>query len=235
MTTAELSAIAVIPAAGIGQRMGSDLPKQYLECNGRPLISYPLELFQACQWISVVYVSLAENDNYWAKLVDGKYSKVVTVEGGDTRAKSVANGLAKAQDDYPESTWVLVHDAARPCLFKQDMAILYDEMSNPDCDGFIFADKVNDTVKQVGESGSIEQTVDRSKLWRAQTPQVFKLGELAKALADLDLADITDEASAMEQTGASIKVVQGNPRNIKVTQPDDLAMAELYLSNWLID
>ena len=229
MTPIDTSAIVVIPAAGVGQRMGSDIPKQYLKCNGRPLITYSLALFEACDWIDAVYVALSEDDEYWPECVGDAYSKVRTITGGDSRAQSVSNGLSAALEEYENYTWVLVHDAARPCLFEQDLAVIYNEISHPGCHGFIVAEKVNDTVKQVDADNCIVQTVDRSKLWRAQTPQVFKLGELADALTIDDLADITDEASAMERAGANIMVIQGNPKNIKVTQPDDLALAELYL------
>ena len=235
MTATDTPAIVVIPAAGVGQRMGTDIPKQYLNCHGRPLITYSLGLFQACEWIDAIYVAISDEDDYWLECVGDTYSKVRTVTGGDSRAQSVTNGLSAALEEHEDSTWVLVHDAARPCLFEQDMAMIYNEICRPGCQGFIVAEKVNDTVKQVDADNFIAKTVDRSQLWRAQTPQVFKLGELANALATTDLAGITDEASAMERTGAKIRVVQGNPKNIKVTQPGDLALAELYLSDRLTD
>ncbi len=235
MTASEINAIAVIPAAGSGQRMAADIPKQYLHCHGKPILYYSLARLQSCDWISAIYVSLSQDDVHWETQLDGLFSKVVTVQGGASRAESVANGLNRALHDYPETTWALVHDAARPCLSQIDLATIYRELTSCQVDGLILADKVNDTVKRANEDDTINTTIDRTWLWRAQTPQVFQLGSLAGALKDLTLAEITDEASAMEQKGKRIKLVQGSLQNIKVTRPEDLHLAERYLSDWTND
>ena len=233
MTSTELSAIAVIPAAGIGQRMASQIPKQYLTCAGKPIIWHSLMRLQSCHWISDIYVCLSPDDSYWETLIGEQFSKVTPLVGGASRAESVANGLAIASQSHPDDTWALVHDAARPCLFRDDLNQIKKVMESCSTDGFILADKINDTTKRTNSAGLIESTVDRSGLWRALTPQLFKLGQLSTALASHDLTSITDEASAMEHQGFSVNVIQGDRRNIKITQPDDLILAELYLSNEL--
>lgn len=224
-------AIAIIPAAGIGQRMGSDIPKQYLDCAGKPLIWHTLNRFQQCPWIDSIYVPLAENDPYWTVQIGNQFSKVITLIGGASRAESVLNGIEMALKTRPETSWALVHDAARPCLSSTDLEMLRKQLIKGAPDGLILADKIHDTVKLANASGEISQTVDRQLLWRAQTPQVFTLGQLHLALRASALEDITDEASSIEAMGKSPLLVQGSPTNIKVTTPDDLRLAELFLTS----
>ncbi|NNJ73346.1 MAG: 2-C-methyl-D-erythritol 4-phosphate cytidylyltransferase [Enterobacterales bacterium] len=234
--TSDLAFVALIPAAGIGARMGSDVPKQYLDCAGKPLICHSLELFQEITWVSKIVVTLAANDIWWPELCADKYSKCHIAPGGDSRAESVRNGLkAIAEDTCAEDKeiWVLVHDAARPCLSEADLvnlkkAIL--EQKSRQKYGVILADKIHDTVKKVNSEGRIVSTEDRQYLWRAQTPQVFELQALLTALDSVALESITDEASAMEQWGFQPQIIQGDATNIKVTTAKDLTLAELYLS-----
>lgn len=225
-----IQAIAIIPAAGIGSRMKAEIPKQYLQCAGHPIIWHSLARFQNCQWIQKIYVPLADDDPYWEELIGTEFNKVITLTGGDSRAQSVMNALDRASDDYQENTWVFVHDAARPCLGEEDLELLKSELLKNIKPGVILVNKVNDTVKSVNDNGVIQSTIDRTSLWCALTPQVFPLGILRLALAQTEPAKITDEASAIELTGAEPIVLQGNSRNIKVTRPEDLELAELYLS-----
>ena len=230
MTSSQFKAIAVIPAAGSGQRMGADIPKQYLTCLGKPLIWYALNQLQQCVWIERVYVSLSTDDSYWSSMIGDQFSKVVTVKGGATRAESVLNGLAEASLNHDPNIWTLVHDAARPCLFDHDLQGIKEALEAETCDGVILADKVHDTVKQQSSDQMIARTVDRTLLWRAQTPQVFQLTSMQSALVNADLSLVTDEASAMELVGANVQLLQGDQRNIKVTRPQDLSLVSLYLA-----
>lgn len=234
MSSAQFPAIAVIPAAGVGQRMASNIPKQYLNCLGKPLIWYALKQMQQCDWIEHIFVSISSTDEYWQDEIGDTFAKVILVEGGASRAHSVLNGLNKALEYCNDNTWTLVHDAARPCLFDNDLEAIKQTLFSDEVDGLILADKVHDTVKSARDNELIDKTVDRSTLWRAQTPQVFPLGALQSALQKADLQLITDEASAMESVAGSdsynIKLLQGDPRNIKVTRPQDLSLVSLYLS-----
>ena len=225
-----IQAIAIIPVAGIGSRMKAEIPKQYLKCAGHPIIWHSLARFQNCHWIQKIYVPLADNDPYWEELIGTQFNKVITLPGGDSRAQSVMNALDRASDDYQDNTWTFVHDAARPCLSEEDLEQLKEALLKNIEPGVILANKVHDTVKNVAENGLIQSTVDRSSLWCALTPQVFPLGLLRGALAQTEPSKITDEASAVELSGAEPFVIQGNARNIKVTRPEDLELAELYLS-----
>ena len=230
MTTSQFQAIAVIPAAGVGARMGADVPKQYLSCLGKPLMWYVLNQMQQCDWITEIFVAISPEDGYWETHIGDQFSKVSCVAGGASRAESVLNALTEARQRHDSNIWTLVHDAARPCLFTHDLQAIRQALLSEAIDGVILADKIHDTVKLQTSDGQIASTVDRSKLWRAQTPQVFQLGALQSALQSADLATVTDEASAMESVSANIKLLQGDVRNIKVTQPQDLALVSLYLA-----
>ena len=231
MSSRHFPAIAVVPAAGVGKRMASDIPKQYLDCLGKPLIWHALNRMQQCDWINHIFVSLSSSDDYWPDEIGDCFSKVTLVDGGRSRAHSVLNGLTKACHSFTDDTWTLVHDAARPCLFAHDLQKIMQTLIANDVDGIILADKIHDTVKSATQQQDIATTVDRANLWRAQTPQVFRLGALRSALLDADLDAITDEASAMESLGLKIKLLQGDPRNIKVTRPQDLSLISLYLAH----
>jgi 2-C-methyl-D-erythritol 4-phosphate cytidylyltransferase len=209
--------------------MGADIPKQYLSCAGKPLIWHALNTFQQCRWITEIFVALSAEDELFEELIGEQFDKVTRVLGGASRAESVLNALSEVSRTHPLNCWTMVHDAARPCLSASDIAQIaaYIE-SNPE-QGMILADKVHDTVKQASDNDYIDATVDRSRLWRALTPQVFRLGDLKRALETGQLSDITDEASAMERAGYAPRLIQGDARNIKVTRQADLALAELFL------
>ncbi|GMR14858.1 MAG: 2-C-methyl-D-erythritol 4-phosphate cytidylyltransferase [Gammaproteobacteria bacterium] len=221
---------ALIPAAGHGTRYGGAVLKQYLPVCGKAVLAHSIRAFQFHPLIAGITVILAEDDQLFASAV-GQLSTVVDmVIGGDTRAQSVRNGLQSVSDKYPQTNWVLIHDAARPCLSPESLDRLL-EQGLQSADGAILAMPVGDTLKRAGETQEIVATVDRRGLWAAQTPQLFRLGALSDAI-DLALRDereLTDEASAMEFAGARPKLVMGSAANIKITHSSDLAIAEAWL------
>lgn len=221
--------VAVVPAAGVGSRMQADKPKQYLEIDGKTILQHTLNVLLSYPLIDEVIVAVARADPYMAKMSFLKQAKVRLVEGGENRADSVLNGL-KAINFQPErETWVLVHDAARPCLTHQDL----DQLLQVDDDnGAILAIPATDTIKRADADLQIQQTEDRAQLWLAQTPQFFNAKLLAKALnfAQENGVVVTDEASAMELLGFRPHLVAGRSDNIKVTRPEDLTLAAFYLT-----
>lgn len=220
---------AVIAAAGGGARMRAGKPKQYLKLRGRTLIEYSIALLMDAPWIDGVVVALQPGDEEFPRLALGKHWKVHTAQGGATRAESVLAGLRKvAEQAKAEAPFVLVHDAARPCLMRADLERLRDEASTEH--GGLLAVPMADTVKRA-EGNHAASTLNRRELWRAQTPQLFRLDLLAQALEDCAArgVEVTDEAGAMEAAGYRPRLVHGREGNIKVTYPDDLALAEFWL------
>lgn len=221
---------AIVPAAGVGKRMGADRPKQYLPLAGKTVIEHTLErLLTAIVWEGIV-VAIGEEDPYWPELPIARHPKVQRALGGRERADSVLNGLEHVRSQARDEDWVLVHDAARPCISVEDVNKLV-VMLRDDPIGGILALPVSDTLKRV-ESGVITATVDRSAIWRALTPQMFRYGVLRHALADAAAtgAVVTDEASALELLGYRPAIVEGRPDNLKVTRPEDLDLAAFYLA-----
>ena len=221
---------AVLPAAGIGSRMGGELPKQYREVAGATIFEHSLRALLECRQITAVVVALHAQDSHAAALAILADSRVQTVVGGMQRSDSVQAGLQALSKQAAPDDWVLVHDAARPCLPAQDTQRLITQVTASGTGG-ILAEPVVDTVKQAGADGLVAATLDRSTLWRAQTPQMFRLGELRRALdqAMQQGLEITDEASAMEMAGYPVQLVAGSSRNLKVTVPADLELAAWYL------
>lgn len=221
---------AIVPAAGAGRRIASDVPKQYLMVAGAPILEHTLQRLLACADISGIVVAVDPQDHH----VDGISSisdpRVSTTAGGAERADSVLAGLLALSSVAAPRDWVLVHDAARPCLPLKDLNQLITEAREHDC-GAILAQSIVDTIKQADDQGLVVTTLDRSQLWRAQTPQMFRLSELQTALeVSLKRGDvITDEASAMERAGFPVRVVPGPVCNLKITIPEDLNLAEFYL------
>jgi len=217
---------ALIPAAGSGSRMGHALPKQYLDLLGRPLLWHTLQVFERHPEISSVHVVIAADDTVWIRHDWSACHKLHLHRcGGATRAQTVLAGLramAVAEDD-----WILVHDAARPCLSLVALNRLMTRLGD-DAVGGILAIPVADTLKRAGEGGRIAATVPRTGLWGAQTPQMFRLGLLRQALTQAGDA-VTDEASAIEALGLAPLLVEGDPANLKVTHPADLPLAARYL------
>ncbi|WP_019613155.1 2-C-methyl-D-erythritol 4-phosphate cytidylyltransferase [Psychromonas ossibalaenae] len=217
---------AVIPAAGIGKRVGADIPKQYLQLLGKTIIEHSLEPFICHPEINKVIVSIADNDCWFRKLAVAKHPKVEIVTGGKERVDSVLAALQVVNtDDY-----VLVHDAARPCIRSSDINKLISSVQLSK-QGAILASKVRDTMKRSSDCGLIIETVDRENLWHALTPQMFLNNELITAIQTASHPkSITDEASAMEMSGMTVNIVEGRSDNLKVTREEDLILAELYLS-----
>ncbi|HAF43700.1 MAG TPA: 2-C-methyl-D-erythritol 4-phosphate cytidylyltransferase [Gallionellaceae bacterium] len=217
---------ALVPAAGFGARMGNELPKQYLDLAGRPMIWHALSTLCANSNIKTVFVVLAPGDEYFARYdwshCEGKLAPLYC--GGATRAESVANGLLVSGLEADD--WVLVHDAARPCLTQHLLSRMIAELRN-DAVGGILAVPVADTLKRADSKQRIAHTEPREGLWQAQTPQMFRAGLLAEALARCNT--VTDEASAIEAMGLQPKLVGSDSSNFKVTYPQDIELAELLL------
>lgn len=221
----------LIPAAGHGTRFGGVMLKQYLPVCGKPVLAHSIRVFQFHPLVSSITVVLAEDDQLFESAVGLLAATVKTVIGGDTRAQSVRNGLRYIAGNCSETDWVLVHDSARPCLSPSRLEKFL-EQGLESADGAILAMPVGDTLKRAGDSQEIVSTVDRSNLWSAQTPQLFRVGALAEAIDAAQDAgcDLTDEASAMEFVGVRPLLVKGSSANIKVTHSSDLAIAEALLT-----
>ena len=224
---------AVIPAAGVGARMAADRPKQYLQLGGRTILEHSLGCFLDHPRLKGLVVSLAIDDPYWPTLACATDPRIQRADGGSERSGSVLNALLQlnalgASDD----DWVLVHDAARPNLSRDDLDKLLAELAD-DPVGGLLAVPARDTLKRVDKHGRVVDTIDRSLIWQAYTPQMFRLGALHRALADSLVADavITDEASAMEWSGQAPRLVEGRSDNIKVTRPEDLEWLKLRWAN----
>jgi 2-C-methyl-D-erythritol 4-phosphate cytidylyltransferase len=210
--------------------MHSDVPKQYLPLAGRSLLEHSLKALLDNPDIASVVVALSPDDQRAASVDLLRDPRVRTTTGGDERADSVLAGLACLGAHADDGDWVLVHDAARPCLPAADLQRLIGAVQGNGVGG-ILAEPVVDTVKQASADGLVEATLDRDRLWRAQTPQMFRLGDLRSALRQsLARGDaVTDEASAMERAGFPVQLVRGSAANLKVTVAEDLALAAFYL------
>ncbi len=221
-----MSLWALLPAAGSGRRFGSEIPKQFLDLAGRLVLEHSLNRLLAHEQIAGAVLCLGRR--WMRQPVRVDYHKpVLRTEGGAERAESVLAGLRALP---PDCDWVLVHDAARPCLPAEDLERLLRARAEY-AQGVILAAPVRDTMKSTGPGGRIRRTVERKHLWHALTPQLFPRQPLIRAL-EQGLSrgvEITDEASAMEQAGYNPGVVCGSHRNIKITHPDDLALARFFL------
>ena len=219
---------AVVPAAGVGKRMQADVPKQYLPLANTTVLEQTLNRLLSVDLFSAISVSVSKEDAYWKELDVVKNSRIITAEGGKERADSVLSALKSLESMAKEDDWVLVHDAARPCITHDDIMLLINQLKNETYGG-ILALASHDTLKQV-KKDVIETTLNRSAVWRALTPQMFRYSVLKNALEKTkgNLA-VTDEASAIELTGGTAKIVEGRADNIKITRPEDLALATFYL------
>jgi 2-C-methyl-D-erythritol 4-phosphate cytidylyltransferase len=227
---------ALIPAAGSGSRMGNELPKQYLPLADKPMIFHALRRLCGSSRLRGVFVILAPEDGEWAKHDWSEFSdKLMVIHcGGGTRAQSVLNGLdgARGISSIADDDWVLVHDAARPCLSENQLDRLMDELADDEVGGLL-AVPVADTLKRSDDSSRVERTEPREHLWQAQTPQMFRYKLLVEALGMAGGTAMTDDAGAVEALGLHPKLVLSDARNLKVTYPQDLALAELILRNSL--
>lgn len=220
----------MVPAAGGGARMRAARPKQYLPLLGRAMLLHTLERLGRYPRLRGMVVGIAADDAFWPTLATEIPNLLTTYVGGVERAQTVLNGLRALQTYAAPNDWVLVHDAARPCVRHADIETLLLAIAGH-ADGGLLALPLSDTVKRADHNGCSQETVARSGLWRALTPQVFRLTALRDALesAIAEGVEITDEASAMEYSGARPRLVPGHADNIKITVPADLALAELFL------
>ena len=221
----------VIPAAGIGSRFASDCPKQYKLLSGQPLLKYTLEVFLQDPSIQGIVVVLNARDHYWPTLYEQQPVRLMITTGGEQRVDSVLQGLLALEGKADDHDWVLVHDAARPCLRSPSLQRLIAECQHHAVGGLL-GRPVTQTIKKVNQDCGVEKTHFREALWEAQTPQMFRYGLLRSALAGLTSQEkllITDEASAIERLGYQPRMVLGEASNLKVTYAEDLALAEWYL------
>lgn len=223
---------AVVPAAGIGRRMGGEMPKQYLDLLGRRVIDHTLQRLLDHPLIESVYVVLSETDDHWPGSEYARDARVFRVSGGEERCHSVLNALRRLRERAATEDWVLIHDAARPCLARADLDKLIESLRGHPVGGLLGV-PVQDTLKRVSAACEVIGTQSRSELWQAYTPQMFRLQRLIDAL-EKALGEgllVTDDASAMELAGYRPLMVEGHAGNIKITRPSDLSLAAYYLSS----
>ncbi|MEO8803371.1 MAG: 2-C-methyl-D-erythritol 4-phosphate cytidylyltransferase [Rudaea sp.] len=230
MATTDKALWCVVPAAGRGTRFGGEIPKQYLPIAGKPLLLHTLERLAAHPRIAGLMVVLAQGDTHWSGLCAVAGKPVLTADGGGERADSVSAGLRALRKQVVDDDFILVHDAARPCVLLEDISRLIETASA--IDGGLLATPVRETLKRADVEAKVVATQPRDAYWRALTPQMFRYGEL---LAALDAASavgvvVTDEAMAMERMGSRPKLIEGSQSNIKVTTPEDFTLAEFILS-----
>ncbi|QMV15421.1 2-C-methyl-D-erythritol 4-phosphate cytidylyltransferase [Vibrio spartinae] len=220
----------VIPAAGVGRRMLTDKPKQYLTIHGQTILEHTVEKLRAHPQVGKVVIAVSDDDPYFSQLSLASDPDIIRVAGGQERSDSVFAALDYVVKHIP-TTWVMVHDAARPCVRLSDIDRLIDAVMSHDVGG-ILATPVRDTMKRSNHAQDIVGTVERENLWHALTPQMFRTDDLHRALSRVigQHIAVTDEASVMEWHGDKPRIVLGGSDNIKVTQPEDLALAEFYLS-----
>jgi 2-C-methyl-D-erythritol 4-phosphate cytidylyltransferase len=221
---------AVVPAAGVGARMNADRPKQYLPLATSTVIQQSIERLLSLDVIEKVVVATALDDPWWPALAWSAPERIQQVEGGRERSDSVLSALEWLSQRAEDDDWVLVHDAARPCLTHQDLSQLVRTLVEHPVGG-ILATPVTDTIKRAGVEQEIIETVERTVLWRALTPQLFRLGMLRDALQQCrkDGSVVTDDAQAIERAGFRPQLVEGSATNLKVTQAGDLILAEEIL------
>jgi 2-C-methyl-D-erythritol 4-phosphate cytidylyltransferase len=209
--------------------MLADRPKQYLRLAGKTILEHTLDCFLDHPQLRGLVVSVSVDDAYWPTLPYASNERIQRAEGGAERADSVLNGLIRlAELGAREDDWVLVHDAARPNLSRYDLDLLLAELAD-DAVGGLLAVPARDTLKRAGADGRVAETVDRSVIWQAFTPQMFRLGNLHRVLADALVSgvQITDEASAIEWAGQAPRLIEGRADNLKVTRPEDLEWLRL--------
>lgn len=221
---------AVIPAAGSGSRLSSDRPKQYLTICGQTILEHTLSRFCRHSRISRVVAVIAPDDPFWPQLVIARHNKIRRADGGAERMHSVLNGLRLLEAEAGSEDWVLVHDAARPCIRTTDISLLIEQLRDSPAGGLL-GWPVRDTMKRVNPDDAVTETIDRTGLWHALTPQMFRLQALRQAIEQAleNGLVVTDEAQAMELAGHQPRFIKGAPDNIKVTLDTDLAMAKLFL------
>jgi len=217
---------AILPAAGIGRRMGSSKPKQYLLVNGVPVISCTLQRLAAVPYVHKIVVVLHADDGYWSELDIGQDKRIVTTIGGEERSQSVLNGLKFIEPQARADDWVLVHDAVRPCVRCADIEHLIASLENHPVGGLL-GFPVDNTLKRLDENGNVISTIDRDACWNALTPQMYRFGLLLDAIERVvsDSGQATDETAAIERLGHKPKMIKGSKDNLKITHDSDLVLA----------
>lgn len=227
--------VVIVPAAGVGKRMLASCPKQYLTINQQSILMLTTNRLLSHPKINKVILVLSDEDEYFEQTELAQNTNIVRVSGGEERVNSVLNGLYTIDvEKYP---WVLVHDAARPCITHSDIDKIIEQCLSNNCGGLLAAEMV-DTIKQNSEDNRnvVGSTIDRSNLWQAFTPQLYKTTELTEAIVQ-GLAQnltITDESSAIELAGFPSLLVQGRRDNIKITRPEDITLATFYLEQQIL-
>ena len=226
----EVAYWAVMPAAGVGRRMGSSIPKQYLDLNGRAVIDHTIERLLMHPSVDGLYVAISDEDGWWKDTEYAGHPDLVTVAGGAERCYSVFNALEKLKQRARPQDWVLVHDAARPCVQRADIDHMIRMLNGHDIGGLLGM-PVRDTMKRTDATDQVIDTVDRNHLWHAFTPQMFRFGVLHEAMQGALRAGfmVTDEASAIEWAGHRPLMVESHADNIKITRPEDLPLAAYYI------
>ena len=224
---------AVIPAAGVGKRYSSDIPKQYLSLNGMPVLLHSINKFVKLDEIHEILVALNPDDKFWRKL-NFSHPKVKTINGGPERCNSVNSALEELSGRAENGDWILVHDAVRPCISDFDLNKIIEIVHDEDVGGLL-ACPILDTIKEVGDNLDVLKTIPREGLWSAMTPQIFRYELLKKALnAVLNSArSVTDEAKAIELIGLTPRIIEGDKTNIKITHPSDMVLAESIINTWM--
>jgi len=227
---------AIVPAAGIGRRMRAKVPKQYLNLNGRPIIETSLARISSLTYVRQIVVMLNPEDTVWPTLGLEQNPKIVCQYGGENRYQTVLNGLRYLSSQAHDDDWVLVHDAARPCVRRSDIDTLFEQIADHPVGGLLGA-PVDNTLKRIDGQQEVSGTVDRVDVWNAFTPQVFRFRLLLDALDTVDKGQktVTDESTAVEALGYRPKMVPGNRDNIKITHPNDLNLAAQILSSQAIE
>lgn len=222
----------MVPAAGIGKRMGADIPKQYLSLHNKTVIEHTLHRLAQLTELEAIVVAVADDDPWWPKLNIDIGKPVIIAGGGAERCHTVQNALARLDGKASDDDWVLVHDAARPCVRPADLHTLLDALCDQPIGGLLGI-PVRDTMKRTKPDNRVSQTVERNHLWHALTPQMFRFGVLQQVLQNaLDNNFlVTDESSAVEYAGHQPLMIEGHADNIKITRPEDLALAGFYLQH----
>jgi 2-C-methyl-D-erythritol 4-phosphate cytidylyltransferase len=224
--------VVLVAAAGGGARFGSATPKQYALLGGEPVILRTLARLRALE-PDAMHVAVAAADRDYERIVERPADVVILRCGGPTRAHTVASAVEALATDYDEHDWIAVHDAARPCVPVDALARLVEALEGDDVGGLL-AMPVADTLKRgeaFADAPRVEATVPRAGLWHAQTPQMFRLGALRRAFAHEGAMQCTDESQAVEALGLAPRLVRGSAANIKITYPEDLALASAILAS----
>jgi 2-C-methyl-D-erythritol 4-phosphate cytidylyltransferase len=230
MKQSSIRYFVIVPAAGIGARMKSDIPKQYLSVKSKSILEHTLTTLLNYPLLKKCVVVIAEEDKHWSSL-KFSHAKLMTALGGKERCHSVLSGLLALEPFASENDWILVHDAVRPFLQTTDIDKLITQIGN-DPIGGLLGTPIKNTIKCVDEEQHVQKTLDRQKLWQALTPQLFRYHWLLKALhtAIEKQQTVTDEAQAIELLGQHPKLVEGRSDNIKITDSCDLALFDYYCS-----